>query len=148
VEKGGRLWRDGAAFAKADLSHLFRLRPHRGRATLCPRGGAVGERASRGVFGFSLPRSAVRREVGALRRSRPTLFSKRCRASTTQSHSSNGTEAGDAGRGRGGGSPGPGLASGTSRPAATSGRAAAITPYLVFKALPRKHDPVSFLQWN
>jgi len=31
-------------------------------------------RASRRLFGFSLPRSAVRREVGALRRSRPTFF--------------------------------------------------------------------------
>ena len=62
--------------------------------------------------------------MGALRRSRPTLFSKRCR----------------------GGAALPLLFS-PQRRSAERGRAAAITPCLVFKALPRKHDPVSFLHF-
>jgi hypothetical protein len=48
--------------------------------------------------------------------------------------------------GGGGGAAAPGVAMGTSRLAATSGRAAAITPYLVFKALPRNGPPFSNLR--
>jgi len=50
------------------------------------------------------------------------------------------------GGGGGGGAAAPGVAMGTSRLAATSGRAAAITPYLVFKALPRNGPPFSNLR--